>query len=305
MKKIAYYLSVALVSASVLFTSCKKKEDDPAPAAADVTLEMVDKTDAKTLVVGARTAVNMTVRGVSSSDKGFSRLYVYQTIGTTTTSFKATDDFIKDSGGNYYYDIPNSSSKDFSLNFTVNTDQTRSAETYAFKFMDNSINVVSGLDGTITLLYGNALTKTTGLSIAPICSAAKSAYDITNLASVSVTVSGGNITGVDANADIAYKTSGSSACTAAMGGVFSIVNGGNMVKYSGLVDLSNYTDKYLSYYHSTGTVSTSTTTAAVGDQYIIRVKGTAAYALMTITKINDGGTAGDYSDDRLEFSISK
>lgn len=319
MKKLSYYLSVALLSATVVMTSCKKSEDDPTPnnLTPDVSLTMnqtngtgMDNEDLT--VKNTQGSAVLEVTAVTTTSNDMKRLYVYKSEDNGTINNVSMDGFKQDGNNNYYYEIPNDSRNNFTIKRSVNvsSNTTRDTDRYYFYFTDASDfnRVAPGTDvvigpGTITLVYDVDLsTSKSDQKLYNICSSSfPSAYNLQSLSGVSATADGttGLIT-VGDGADMAQQT-GIANC-----GTFNGWVGQNSTTFvktnSSNFDYSNATRNMAEEAFNDGTPTATVTGVASGDIYIANVRGAGNYAVIRITSVN--ATTTD-NNDYYQFDVKK
>jgi len=319
MKKLSYYLSVALLATTVVLSSCKKSDDDPTPdnLTADVSLTMnqtngTGSHNENLTVKNTQGSAVIEVTAITTTSVDMKRLYIYKSQDGETRTSIGLDGFKQDGNDNYYYEIPNDSKNNFTLKRSVNvsSNTTRETDVYYFYFTDGSdFNVLSpGGDlllgpGSITLIYDVDLsTSKTGQKLYNICSSSfPSAYNLQTLAGVSATADGttGFIT-VGDGADFAQQT-GIANCGTFNGWVGQ--NSTTFVKAGSGFDYSNATRNSAEAEFEEGTASGTVTGVAQGDIYIANVRGAGNYAVIRITAVNN--TPSDNNNDSYEFEVKK
>lgn len=318
MKKLSYYLSVALLAATVVMTSCKKSEDDPTPdnLTADVSLNINETngtgTDSKNLAVkNTQGSAVLQVTAVTTSSNDMKRLYVYKTEDGGTRTNVGLEGFKQDGNSNYYYEIPNDSKNNFTIKRSVNvsTNTSRDTDLYQFYFtkandfnvLTPGSNIVIG-PGSITLIYDIDLsTSKTAEKLYNICSSSfPSAYNLQTLAGVSATADGttGLIT-VGDGADLAQQT-GIANCGTFNGWVGQ--NSTTFVKANSSFDYSSASRNSARTEFNNGTATGTVTGVAAGNIYIANIRGAGNYAVIRITAVNSTTTD---NNDNYQFDVKK
>ncbi|MDB5256238.1 MAG: hypothetical protein JWM14_933 [Chitinophagaceae bacterium] len=317
MRKLSYYLSVAVLATTVVLSSCKKS-DDPTPdnLTPDVSLTMNQTNGTGTAnqnltVKNTQGSAVLEVTAITTTSNDMKRLYVYKTEDGGTTTNIGLDGFKQDGNNNYYYDIPNDSRNNFTIKRRVNvsSNTNRITDLYQFYFTKaNDFNVLSpGSNviigpGTITLIYDVDLsTSKADQKLYNICSSQfPSAYNLQTLSGVSATAAQGTgIITVGSGADFAQQT-GIAACGTFNGWVGQ--NGTTFVKAGSSFDYSNATRNLATTTYTSGTAVSTVTGVSVGDIYVANVRGAGNYAVIRITAVNS--TTSD-NDDNYVFDVKK
>lgn len=317
MKKVSYYLSVALLATTVVLSSCKKSEDDPTPSnlTPDVTLTMNQSNGTSTAnedltVFNTDGSTVLEVTAITTSSTDMKRLYVYKSEDNGTINSVNLDGFKQDGNNNYYYEIPSDNKNNFTLkrSVMVSSNTSRDTDVYYFYFTkDNNFNrTTPGTDlllgpGTITLIYDVKLNdQATGQKLYNICSSAfPSAYNLQALTGVSASTNGAGIITVGSGADMAQQ-SGVANCGTFNGWVGQ--NGTTFVKAGSGFDYSNASRNAAETTYQDGTATGTVTGVAVGDIYVANLRGTNTYAVVRITAVNATTTN---NDDNYVFDAKK
>ncbi len=323
MKKIAYYLSAALLVSTAILSSCKKSDDPiPTPQSADVSLT-IDQTNPgatnkndTVFTTDSRRVIE--VRSKTNTGNDMKRVYVFKTEKAKggTASSQVSENITAshtDGNGNHYYTISDGDKNNYALKISVDidNDETRDQDKYYFYFTKDAdfdvnnqgSNVIYG-PGTITLVYDSKLThSTTGVKLYSICTADQdAAYDLTSFSKVGTSLNSSGEIHIETGADLVNQgNEGDVAnCTTFRKG-WDGENGTTYKKAGSSFSYDNAThnDLITEYSNVFNLTPGSVDNVSVGDVYIAKLRGQDNYALIKITGITEG------TDNHIDFSAKR
>lgn len=324
MKKISYYLSVALLASTVILSSCKKSDDDPVPTlqSADVSLT-IDQSNPGTTnkdytVFTTDKRKVIAVRAITTTNNNMKRVYVYKTEKAKggTESNEVNEHIVgssTDGAGNHYFSIGDGKKNDYTLkiNVDIDNDETRDEDKYYFYFtedtdfdVENQDNDVVTGPGTITLIYDSKLTHSTnGQRLYSICNANQdAAYDLTSFTKVATSLNGSSEIQIGTGADLVNQgDQGDVADCGSFRKGWDGQNGTTFKKASNGFSYDNATHNDLDEAFNSGInlFPNAVNNVAVGDIYIVKLRDEDNYAIIKITGITEG------TNNFIEFSAKR
>lgn len=323
MRKIAYFMSVALLAGTTILSSCKKSDDPvPTPQSADVSLTIdqnnpgTDNKDYTVFTTDKRKVI--AVRAITTTNNNMKRVYVYKTEKAKggSESAQMNQDIVgssTDDAGNHYFSIGDGKKNDYTLKISVDidNDETRDEDKYYFYFTEDTdfdvenqgSDVVTG-PATITLIYDSKLThSTSGQKLYSICNDQQdAAYDLTSFSKVSTSLNGANEIQIGTGADLVNQgDQGDVADCGSFRKGWDRQNGTTFKKASNGFSFDNATHNDLTDEFNSGInlSPNSVDNVAVGDIYIAKLRGTNDYAIIKVTGITEG------SNNYIEFSAKR
>jgi len=323
MKKIAYYLSAALLVSATILSSCKKTDDPvPTPQSPDVSLTIDENnpgaTDKEYTVFTTDTRKVIEVRSKTVPNNSMRRVYVYKTEKAKdgnasdpenqNVAGSSTDD-----EGNHYIAIPDGERNNYALKISVDidNDESRDEDVYYFYFTDDTDfdvedqgdDVVYG-PGTITLIYDSKLTRSTNAKIYSICNADQdAAYNLTSFEMVGTSVNANGEIHIESGADFTNQgDEGDAADCDAFRKGWDGQNGTTYKKAPAGFGYDNATHNDLDEAFNALTLPIPSATVndiAVGDIYIAKLRNADNYAVIKITSITEG------TNSFFEFSAKR
>lgn len=323
MRKLAYYMSVALLASAAILSSCKKS-DDPIPTtqSPDVSLTIDQSnpgvTNKNYTVFTTDSRKVIAVRAITTTNNNMKRVYVYKTETAKggSESNEVNENVVgsaTDGAGNHYFAIGDGKKNDYTLkiNVDIDNDETRDQDKYYFYFTEDTDFDVENQDddvvtgpGTITLIYDSKLThSTSGQKLYSICNADQdAAYDLTSFSKVATSLNGSSEIQIGTGAD--FVNQGDQGDVADCGSFrkgWDGQNGTTFKKASSGFSYDNathndLTDEYANVFNIfPGTVDN----VAVGDIYIAKLRGANNYAIIKVTGITEG------TNNFIEFSAKR
>lgn len=323
MKRIAYYLSAALLVSSSILSSCKKSDDPvPTPQSPDVSMTIDENNpgamDKEYTVFTTDTRKVIEVRSKTVTNNNMKRVYVYKTEKAKGGSESDLENenvagSSTDGAGNHYFSIADDKKNDYALKISVDidNDETRDEDVYYFYFTEDVDFDVNNQDddvvygpGTITLIYDSKLTRTTdGQKLYSICTADQdAAFDLTSFSKVSTSLNGSNEIQIGSGADLVNQgDQGDVADCGSFRKGWDRQNGTTFKKASDGFGYDNATHNDLEEEFNSGInlFPNSVDNVAVGDLYIAKLRGGDNYAIIKITGITEG------TNNFIEFSAKR
>ena len=310
------FASMFLMGAVVALSSCNKT-DDPVPSSnpdVKVTMNQSDGTGTASNELGVKNGqgnVLMQVTAITQTNNDMSRLYVYVDKDGEGKESVGFENFKQDANDRYYYDIPNDSRNNFTIDLSapVSSNTTRVTDVYYFYFTSNSAfdvanpgsNIKIG-PGSIKLVYNKFDVVATTQRLYSVCAGTgnNGAYNLQSLTGVTTSVnqSSAEIT-VGSGADMANSV-GTANCVGGFVKGWVGQNSTTFVKVNGS-DYDNATLSSVAAAFSAGTTVSTVSNVVVGDVYIAKLRGTSTYAVLKVTAVTDAAGNNDF----IEFSVKK